>query len=332
MSRLKPHFLRLIALTVGVAVFYFTITSFGGWDDLWRQASGLSWRVYALVAFNCLLWSAAYTRAWQLLIGEEACVRFLDLFRIKLGGEAANFLTPAGFLIGDPVRAALLEKKSKTAPGAASVVIDRALHSLSAQAYCLAALVLLTTQNVPFPAWIGLPLLLIYGVTFLLIGGFVAAALSGRELALFDRGMAYFRVAERFPKAHARAESLRLELATYVGRPRAPILTAFGWHFLGRILGAVEIGGIHYFLTGRFAPEFAIILTALTSFVSVAGGFIPGAAGFLEALYAAFSKLYGFSPSAGVTIQLVRRLRVLFAIVLGLLFVDYDTVTKKGEG
>jgi uncharacterized protein (TIRG00374 family) len=329
-SKTSLHLWRFAALLAGLAITYYTIASFGGFAAIWDELKRLSPWTYAWVLANSVLWTLSYTKGWQLLMHDEKHrIRFLGLFKVKVSGEAVNFLTPAGFIVGDPVRIMLLKKYFGPAARMRSVVVDRALHSLSAQFYCLLAFLLVFTQDVPFPRWMSVSLIAIYFAVFLAVGSFIWTMVSGKGFGRFGKFFRRIRMHERFPRIEAKMVELRRELEVYAGESKTPFVFSFFCHFFGRALGAVEIAVIFYGLTGRFEWVFCAILTALTSFVAVVGGFVPGSAGFLEALYAAFAKLYGFEPAMGITIQLVRRLRVLFWIAAGMLVADYAEINDE---
>lgn len=329
-SKISLHLWRFVALIFGLALTYYMIESFGGFQAIWAEIRRLSPWAYVAVLANSVLWTLFYTKAWKLLMQDEKHrIRFLGLFKVKVCGEAVNLLTPAGFIVGDPVRIMLLKKYFGSSARMRSVVVDRALHSLSAQLYCLLALSLMFTQDVPFPLWLNVILISVYLVIFLAIGSLIWKMISGQGFGAFGRFFRRIKMHERFPRAEAKIVELRSELEAYVGKSKAPFVRAFFYHFLGRALGMVELVVIFYGLTGRFEWVFCAILTALTSVVAVLGGFVPGAAGFLEALYAAFAKLYGFEPAMGLTIQLVRRLRVLFWIAAGMLIADYGEINAE---
>ena len=99
---------------------------------------------------------------------------------------------------------------------------------------------------------------------------------------------------------------------------------ALGYHFIGRILGVVEISIIFTYLTGQPYPLLSLMLATLTSALNFVFAFIPGALGILESFYAGFFYFYGQKPSLGVAMQLIRRLRALFWICVGVILLNRE--------
>lgn len=323
------HVLRLLALLVGLVTFYFSVQYFGGFNAIVQQLNALSAWAFFWIVFNSFLWIVSYTQAWKFLIHDQHHrISFRALFKVKACGEAVNFMTPAGFIVGDPVRVLLLKKYLGGTARWRSVVVDRVLHSLAAQVFCFLSLLFLLTQHVGFPRWLAVGILLVYFIISYFFTTLVLSLVSGRGFGIFEPVFRYCKIAERFPKWNEKLCDLRSELEYYKNKPKRAFVLSFLFHLLGRFLGVVELMVILYFLTGKTLLVFSIILTALTSFVSFLGGWVPGSMGFLEALYAAFSQLYGFSPAMGITTQIIRRLRTLFWIAVGILILDYREINR----
>lgn len=320
---------KAIAFLIGVGLFLYTINTLGGIGLILTQLSFVGGGYFWIVV-NSFLWTIFYTLAWkQFFIGVPHTLRYRDLLKIKISGEAVNYMTPLGFVAGDPIRVFLLKHFMGPDARLRSVVVDRCMHSLSAQFFCLVGLVMLFFENITFPFWLHVLLLVIYLIAFCFLASLTVSLLTGRGFGFFDPIFHNLRVAQRFPKLGEKLTELRENLSYYKDKPKGVFLYAFFLHFLGRVLGAVEVMIVFYCFEGRFAFFFAMIITTLTSFFSVVFGFIPGAVGILETLYAEFSKLYGFRPEMGLTIQIVRRLRVFFWIFLGILLTDITAVRTQ---
>ena len=313
---------RAMALLVGLGIFAYSVKNFGGLSEVWRQLKLLDWGYLAVIA-NSSLWMLGYTVAWRLyLTDQHHLVPYFSLLRIKLCGEAVNFMTPLGFVLGDSVRVMLLQRFLGPEARLRSVVVDRATHSLAAQFFCLTSVWFVFTQPVDFPRGLFLVVFLTYLVIFSAMLTLVVSMLRGRGFGLFDPLFHRLNIHNRFPKLHERLETLRDDLEFYTDKPKRPFVVAFLYHLFGRYLGAVEILIIGYFFHGEWLFGFSLVLAALTSFFSIVFGFIPGALGVIETLYAQFYAFYGFRPEYGLTVQIIRRLRVLFWVVLGVLILD----------
>lgn len=92
-------------------------------------------------------------------------------------------------------------------------------------------------------------------------------------------------------------------------------------HYVGRCLGAVEIYLIASLMGMPLEPAHCLFLSSLTALINIAFVFIPGSMGVMEGGYGALFYLLKMDPAYGVGIQLVRRVRTLFWIGLGLLII-----------
>lgn len=324
----EAHILRFLALIIGIGIFIFTVKHFGGIEPVLKNLKDLKY-FYALVILNSFLWMLSYTKAWKTLFDSlSEKIHYFHLLKVKLSGEGVNSMTPLGFIAGDPVRILLLKRYVGDESRLRAVVIDRALHSLSAQVFCLMGVLLIFTQKINFPLWLHVILLIVYLFLFTVLMSLIFTMVTGRGFGVFDGLIHLLKIQTKFPKVYAKLTELKSSLEYYKDRSKLPFFLAFVWHFCGRILGAVELMIVFYCLQGEVHFAFIIILTALTSFFSIAFAFIPGALGIVEALYAKFSLLYGFQPELGLTIQIVRRMRVLFWIGIGIVVLDYHEIAR----
>lgn len=314
---------KTIALLLGLGFFIYTIDRFGGFSQVFTHLLIIKWG-YLLVILNSTLWMFGYTTAWKLYFTDQHhLIGFFSLLRIKLCGEAVNFITPMGFVLGDSVRVMLLNRYFGREARLRSVVLDRATHSLAAQFFCLNGLLFVFSQDVDFPIWLFALMFAVYIFIFTAMFTLILNMLSGRGLGFFEPLFRWARIHHYFPKISEHIATLREDMEYYTDKPKRPFVVAFLYHLFGRYLGAVEILIISFFFNGEWLFGFAMILAAMTSFFSIVFGFIPGALGVIEAVYAHFFELYGFRPEYGLTVQIIRRLRVVFWVLTGILILDF---------
>jgi uncharacterized protein (TIRG00374 family) len=319
---------KLLGLSFGLFLLYYVIQSYGGLDKIlfYLKKAGFG---YVWVILNSFFGIVLYTFAWRAFLPvKDHAIRFYSLLKVRLCGEGVNFMTPLGFMAGDPVRVILLKKYLGPQSHLRSVVLDRTMHLLSAHVFNVFGMLLLVFSPHILPRVYSLSLLGLYTVTSLLIAKFCIDLLSGRGLGVFDKIFHKLKLHERFPKFQSRLDELREDLLYYKDKPKRPFWISFALHFSGRCTGFVEIALILWCLIGRFEWEFSAMLTAMTSFITVAFAFIPGSLGALESLYAHFFSLFGLDPQIGITIQLIRRLRTFFWIGLGIFLLDYHLLSQ----
>lgn len=326
LKKREQYLFKAFAFLIGLGIFIFAVNKFGGFYKVFKNLALLKYG-YLFVIANSFLWMLGYTKAWRLYFFDyQRHIRFLQLLKIKLCGEAVNFMTPLGFWLGDSVRVILLKKYFGEESHLRSVVVDRTTHSLSAQVFCLFGVLLIFTQDILFPLWLHLILILIYAVIAFGMLSLVFNLLMGKGLGFFEPLIHFLQIPKNFPKIYERIAELKVDLEYYADKPKGPFWEAFFWHLLGRFLGASEILIILFFLQGDWLFTFSIILTALSSFFAMVFSFIPGAVGIVETVYAQFFTLYGFQADHGIAMQIIRRMRVFFWVFVGILIIDFTEI------
>ncbi|OVE82340.1 hypothetical protein BVY03_01115 [bacterium K02(2017)] len=327
--KFKSHLLRLGGFSIGLLILYYTINSFGGFEKILHNLIDLNY-FYLFVIINSFGWMVFYTIGWRQIMSDvNNKIKYLSLLKVKLSGEGVNFMTPLGFIAGDPVRVLLLKKYIGPEARLRSVVVDRMIHSLSAQIFCFIGVLLIFTQKIDFPIGLHIVVMLVYSLLVAFFISMLYSMTSGRGFGLFEGLFRFFKIEKRLPRVHDGLENLRENLEYYNGRSKMPMVISFLCHLAGRILGATEIMIIFYCYQGEANFIFAIILASLTSFFSIVMGWIPGALGVIEYVYAQFFMLYGFSSEVGISVQIVRRLRVFFWVAVGIFLLDYAEISKN---
>lgn len=325
---LQAHGLKALALCIGIIFFCITVSKFGGFKGILRYSLAIyvGLPLALLTTFVGILF---FTKAWQQYFPiDDRQHHFVSLLKVRLCGEAINFMTPLGFVAGDSVRVILIKKYLGPQSHLRSVVIDRVMHFLAAHFVCVVGFMILLVQPIDFPKWLAVSLFLFYVITTLLIMELIVDLVMAKGFGFFDFIFKWVRLERFFPKIFGRLLELREDFSYYKNKPKGPLWYSFFLHLAGRILGVAEIMVIVFAVNGYFYFQFSMALGALTSFFGAGFGFIPGALGVLEMLYAQFFLLHGFTPEMGIAIQLVRRLRVVFWMIVGGILLDYNHVAR----
>ncbi|MBI2974355.1 MAG: flippase-like domain-containing protein, partial [Deltaproteobacteria bacterium] len=167
----KPSILKMIAryvfAIVGISIFSSLIYKMGPSKILDHIAEVGLWIIPALLI--SFLWYCLYTLAWSRILKRlSGRMGFRELFKIKIIGESLNTLTPLNFVAGDPARAYFLKHRYPFTEAAASVVVDRTLHSISTLAIILigTAAAFVELKFLPKNIKYGLPIVLAIAVAF----------------------------------------------------------------------------------------------------------------------------------------------------------------------
>lgn len=331
---------RILFLLVGAALLVTLIQKIG-WQNILSNVAQISWRFVPILCISGAGY-ILYTIAWMQFLGRLGDgISFIDLFKIKITGEAVNTLTPANFIGGDPMRIYLLKKSFRTAQGAASVVVDRTLQILAVLITVLigivAAFVKLENKLSDNIAY-GVPAALLISL------GFMGFLLIHQKRGLFSM---ILRIARRLgirkefsEKTVRRFEELDGHIMDFYNESHAGFLAALACHVGGRLLGVLEIYAIGRVVSDEFSLFASLMLAALAPMISLVFAFIPGAFGVMEGAFSGLLYLMHINPSIGITIQIAKRLRAAFWISLGLFFLgsrerekvfDEDSIMAEAE-
>lgn len=320
---MKKHlkYLRVVFLGLGLFLLYTLIRKIGVSaivDSIRTIGWNFSWLL--LIQFG---WYVSYTLAWrQLLKHYEARPKFLELLRIKLVGETINVMTPANFLGGDPMRIYMLRHHIPATQGTASVVVDRTLHASATMTVVLfgIALSLAALDSLPNAVRIGFPVA-IFGI-LLLIGFFFFHQRKGFSKPLIKLAQK-LRIKRSFePALLSKLEELDQNIREFYEYHHLRFFGAFGLHLLGRFLGILEVYAIGKILDPQFSFFIALTLTAVAPVINAMFTFIPGALGVMEGTYSGLLFILGLNPAIGIAIQVTKRVRAGFWIVVGLLILQ----------
>lgn len=311
--------LRTLFLLVGAVLFIVLIRKIGV-ASIFENIKELGWRLAPIFTIG-FLWYVLYTEAWRQFLSRVGNgIGFWELFRIKIAGEAVNTLTPANFLGGDPLRIHLLKKHFATTEGAASVVVDRTLHSAAT------LLVIIFGITASFIGFKRLPANLRYGVPIattiaVLFMAFVLIHQRKGFFSLLLKLCKRFGIKKEFSeKTIARFEELDSHIIDFYTADHKGFWVALACHTAGRLLGIVEIYAIGKCVAGEFTLFAALVLCALTPVINAVFTFVPGALGVMEGAYSGVLYLLHLDPAIGITIQISKRIRAALWITLGLVF------------
>jgi glycosyltransferase 2 family protein len=259
------------------------------------------------------------TLGWRWAFGPTVRVTFGMLFLTRMAGEAINNLTPFAYLGGEPVKAHLLSRfRIPMIEGMAASIIAKLLISIAQFIFVSLGGILAMSHLATRPdiLWA------LVGVV-IVAGGFLAGVSRGLQRGLF---MQLFRLLDRWQLTPSILERWRTHLRRldetiagfYHRHPRHLVLSLL-FHILGWLLGGLEVYAIFYAVGRSIDLTEAIAIEALASVAKGLAFFIPGSLGVQEGGNVLILALFGFSASLGLTFSLLRRLRELVWISLGLL-------------
>jgi glycosyltransferase 2 family protein len=259
------------------------------------------------------------TLGWRFAFGPSLSIPFRTLFLTRVGGEAINNITPFAYLGGEPVKAHLLTRfQIPIIRGMAASIIAKLLISISQFFFVILGGTLALSHLVTRPdvLW---PLV----VVILAVGVLLTGLSYGLRIGLFTL---LFRVLDHWKLTPSFMQAWRVHLLqldeTIVGFSRrypSQLILSLGLHFVGWLLGTLEVLAIFYAVGIPISITEAIAVEALASVVKALAFFIPGSLGVQDGGNVLLLAFFGYSSGLGLTFSLVRRMRELLWISMGLL-------------
>jgi hypothetical protein len=259
------------------------------------------------VGFNVLwvfavapLWFLANTMALSSLIHHR--VGFFNLLYNQLVGEAMNTIVPLAGIGGEPFKVKHLSRWLPLGEASQAIVLDRLVHAVSGLIYS-SVLLFVTIHLVPFPASLKLSMMFAGGLFAVL--GFVLMVFSLSEVPS--------QLTNFILKRFSSFEVLRQQKLS-----KKTFAACLGYKLLGRMINLIEIYLILRFLGIAITPGKMAIVAAFIAASSLLINVIPQGLGVAEAGVTGAFSLIGLAPHMGLTFGLIRRARIIFWALVGI--------------
>jgi hypothetical protein len=263
---------------------------------------------------------------------DERRVGFWALWRARLAGEAVGDLT-FGPVVAEPMRLFALGDKLALSSGISSLAVENIAYTVSSCLMVMAGAVALLASfglNESMRAAAGAALVVVFTVV---AASVVAINRRWKISSSVLSTVADFVVRDEARRGWVKSKIDRLrELEDYVfdfyaKRPRdffILVLCQAAFHFAGalEIYLTLRLMGLGVHFGAAFTFE------AVNRAINMAFIFVPALVGVDEAGTGALIKTAGFDFDHGVTLALVRKIRMLFWIGIGLVFL---AASRKGH-
>lgn len=303
-----------------------------GAGRLWGELVSIGWGLVPFIAFEFLA-EGFHTKGWSLCLDEAyRRLSWFRLFRIRLAGNAINYLTPTAAMGGEVTKAALLSATLR-GPGAVSGVLVGRLSAGVAQALFVAfgSVFVVWDAKLPRPAWVAM-----FASAGFVIGGIVTFMLLQRygKLGAFVRWLA------ARPFAGRRLRWLASEISGvdealkkfYREGPRAFALSV-GWQLAGHSIGLAQTGWFLSLIHQPFSLQTMATVWVLGLWFDLLTFAVPLNMGTLEGSRIVAFKAAGMGALAGMTYGLALRLAQLSVVCFGLisyaLFIKSTSHSRK---
>jgi glycosyltransferase 2 family protein len=304
---------RFALLAVGVGTLGFLIAD----NDpaaILASFQHLGWRLGILIVFPMVLVAFFDAVGWRYAFTRDR-VSVWTLLWTRLAGEAFNLTTPTAALGGEAVKAWLLRDRVPLPEAVSSVIVAKTTITIGQGLLLLLGVVLAWTSRAADSRilmameWL-LALELVALSIFVLAQTRGMASFGGRLLARFG--------AQRFER-HEGLGHVDRALAGFYLRQPGRLALSIAYHFLAWLLGALEAWLILWLLGTPVSLLTATVIEAFGMGIRFATFLIPSSLGALEGGYAATFAALGLGATRGVTFSLVRRVREIVWIAIGLI-------------
>ena len=311
---MKSRWYRAALLAGGMALLSYLVARIGPASVL-ASFRVLSWRLVLVAFFPCVVFKLLDVLAWRYAFPTTP-PPFSRLTSTLLAGQAVALTTPTGTFGGDAVRAWMLRDQVSLRESLPSLVLFKTTASAAQGCVLLIGILVARWTLAPDTALVRIMELLLLLETIGVVG-FVAVQMRGvmggghrlLERFGFSGGAAMGEAAEHIDQA----------LATFYRSQPGRLALSFVFNFLAWVASACEVWLILYFLGQPVSPATAFVIEAFGTGIAFATFFIPGQVGVAEGGAVATFIALGLSAATGLSFSLVRRVREVTWIGIGLL-------------
>jgi uncharacterized protein (TIRG00374 family) len=271
----------------------------------------LSWALLLVMCFPFVLINVCDTLGWRFAFPRRR-PPFLALFIARLAGEAFN--APGASVAGEPIKAMLIRRHVEYQETAASLLVAKTTITIAQVLFLATGLAVVPRRSVD-PRLVH-ALLITLVVQAVATGAFLFVQTT-RALGVVPALLARMRLTALAAGSVVADAQVK---AYYRHRPAALTLS-IGLHFLGWVLSAGEAALILTLLGISASWPTVLGIEAAGTAVRFATFFVPSHIGALEGGNVVTFAAFGLDPAMGLTFTLIRRMRELTWIALGILFV-----------
>jgi len=312
------HFYRAVLFGFGCALFVYLLVRLDP-AEIFSLLLGIGWYfglIAAAYAGHQLVRAIAF---WRCVTAHERS-SYWDIVRIRLSGEAIQFLTSSGPFLAEPAKVWLLRRRGLSIKHAAAATVSEYLiYTFTSAALGIAGLMYLVSNF-----QLSRPESVAAKVIAYTMGAFLLAAASAIIFRIYLIG-AVIKGASKLPLIgkHVRLKESDVrdteDLLFVVLRDRPlRLLSVLAAECTAQALLVLELFVLLRATGKPFPVLHPLLIEAATKFVGLAFFFIPGQVGAAEGTYALVFKIVGLSASAGFALAVARRLRSILVAGVGL--------------
>jgi glycosyltransferase 2 family protein len=239
------------------------------------------------------------------------------VWKLRMVGEAFNTVMPGGGMGGEPVKAVLLKKHYGIGfrEGTASLILAKTINMLALVAFLVVGFALMiggtslpaSYETVAAAGLVGLGIAV---TLFFVIQRFGVTSLTGKWLSRW-------RFTRRIEHVLHHIHDMDQRLIEFYTKARGRFAAALALAFVNWLLGVVEVYYALLLLGHPVSWADAWIVEAAAQLVRTGAFFIPAAIGAQEGTFLLVCGAITGSPTLGVSVAIIRRLREIIWIIWG---------------
>jgi hypothetical protein len=296
MSPRRQAVVTAAGVILGAGLFAYAVNRVGV-DALSDGVRRVGWSLATILALGGARF-AVRAQCWRWCLPSGVTLDYLHALSAFLAGDAVGNVTPLGLLASEPTKVLLVRHHLATLDSVASLTLENILYALSVVAMLAFGLaLLLATTTIPDSAW------------WVAVTAMVAAVVATGCVFAFVR-------APRLLPLRAQLRGLATE------RP-GRLAQVFSLHLVFHALAIAETYVILLWLLGDKSPTVlqAVIFETINRLTIVVFKFVPFRIGIDEATAGAVAPFLAVTGAVGVTLAVIRKIRMLFWSAIGLLLV-----------
>lgn len=317
----KPRLaFRAIFLAAGCALFAYLLVRLGPAKIL-TLLLGIGWGFVGIIAAYAGHQLVRATALRQCIIDNER-FSYWDLVRIRLSGEAVQFLTFTGPFLAEPSKALLLRTRGLTTSQAfAATLSEYLIYTFTSAAMAVTGLLYLL-QHFELSG----PLRMAVRIVVCMAGMFLIVAADAIIRRIYLIGAVVTRIGRvpligKYLQVDEKVlrETEDLLFLVLQGSP-GRFFSIVALEFSAQMLLVVELFVLLRVTGERFSAVHPFLIESATKFIGLGFFFIPGQIGAAEGTYMLIFKAIGLPASVGFSLAVARRLRSLIVAGTGLAY------------
>lgn len=305
----------VVFAALGLVLFGYFVWKAGP-DKIWEQIASLGLGFLAVLAISAAR-PAVRTLSWTRCFEPAHTLRFRDAIRAYLIGDALGNLMPLGIVVSEPAKAALVRERVPLTAAVSALAVENLFYMLSVALFILAGTAAMLL-SFPLPKQLRIAAFATLGVVLLvLLVAFVAVRRRWRPLSRLLAWIGGRSWGQKITRGRgARVGMIEERVYGFYERHGARFLPILALEACFHLAGVAEVFVTLYFmLDAPPAPAqlalSAFVLESVNRVINVVFKFVPMRVGVDEAGTGMFTKVLRLGTTAGVTLAIVRKARVI---------------------